>query len=599
MSQRDLFVDAFELPETKYEIHEALEASVSDDSPNAGVVDGENILARVVGPFFLVDGKSRNGRYYTRELWEKAIERNSEQMANGTMLGTIGHSQKLDDEALLQGLASHRVARLWIDDDQGVGMGEILVLNTPSGRALNAYLRGGVQFPVSSRGYGGFRNEKRDNAPVIDENSFELETFDFVRVQGVPIAIPKLVESLDKEATKIHTSLLGEATDPQVVTADPSTPSEEREMSANNTAATISALARQKAQVETDLTASYAENEELRSTNEKLTNTVSELEAQVTDVNATNEELAKYQALGTVEAIAEVFDRYNVLKAEHAELVEKASTLEAVQAELAAYKALGTVEAIEGALSVAEKFLDDNEASIDEALSVTEQYAQLGTVEEINAALDLLEAYQAVATPAELEEATELLAQYIELGTVSQIEELIERAEQMAESIRQQQFDAQVAELASETNAPTDIVAEMLESFGEEQARDMLVRLASHAAAEQREEDVVEVEAPAQEEEAVEEQPEQEADDVETHDADENDADDEDDQDTDEDEDEKEDEVIAESAPRRSRAGSLTETLMNQFSPVSVETLELSEEDISAEDNSINMTVGSLFESCN
>ncbi|MCP4528536.1 MAG: hypothetical protein GY833_21875 [Aestuariibacter sp.] len=592
MSQRDLFVDAFEMPVAKYEIHEAKDISIPDDSPNAGVVDGENILARVVGPFFLVDGKSRNGRFYTRKLWEKAIERTSEAMANGTMLGTIGHSQKLDDEALLQGLASHRVARLWIDEDQGVGMGEILVLNTPSGRALNAYLRGGVQFPVSSRGYGGFRNEKRDGAPIIDEESFELETFDFVRVQGVAIAIPKLVESLDMEASKIHTSLLGEGADSEQVTTDPKNTSEEREMSATDTAATISALARQKAQVENDLTASYAENEALSGTNETLTATVAELTAKVENFNAVNEELTKYKKLGSVEAISTVFEQFNSMKTAHGDLTEKAGSLESVQEQLAAYQALGTVEAIEGVMDVAEKLLDGGENAIAEASNVSEAYAELGTVEEINAALDLLEAYQAVATPVELEQATDLLEAYLELGTVSQVEALIERTEHMAESLRQQKFEAEVAVLAAETNAPSDIVAEMLESFGEDQARAMLTRLSGGTVAES----AATTATTATTEHTV----------VEGKDCD--DDEDEDDVDgidnDDSDEDDSVDEAaakakVSESAPTRSRAGSLTETLMKQFGQVTTDSVELSEEDVSARHSGKKLTVGGLFESCN
>ena len=34
-------------------------------------VDGVHILAKVKGQFFVPDGKSRNGRFYPKELWEK------------------------------------------------------------------------------------------------------------------------------------------------------------------------------------------------------------------------------------------------------------------------------------------------------------------------------------------------------------------------------------------------------------------------------------------------------------------------------------------------------------------------------------------------
>lgn len=582
MTQRDLFVDAFDLQTVTYEIHEAA-SKVADDSPNAGIVDGENILARVVGTFFLVDGKSRNGRFYTKELWETAIKRTNDRITSGQMLGTIGHSQPLDDAALLQGLASHRVARLWIDDKNAVGMGEILVLNTPSGRVLNAYLRGGVKFPVSSRGYGGFRQGKRDGAPIIDENTFELETFDFVRVPGVAIALPQLVESLDTEANELYNSIseelsVTESSDHSHI--DTTTTFEEDEMS-NDTAATISALARQKAQVEDDLTTAYSENEILRSKNETLdannnvsTKRIASLETSLVEAQTTVATVNNYQALGTVEAIQEVFKRYREMSTRTKELSGVVNEKAGLTTELDSYKSLGSVDEINTAMDIAEKLLSGAEDTVIDASDLAEQLSDLGTPEEINGALDLLESYAAMATPAELEQATDLLEQYIELGSVSEVNALIARSEQMAESMLSQKQTALVEALVAETNQPEDVVSDLVESLGEDGARSILGRLGGSKAT-----------STVKPHRAT------------NHTVDEDYIDDETAitaADLDESFDESFDETAA---PVRSRAGSLTESLMEQFSTLKEDSVELSET-ATVGRNTVGGRVGGLFESC-
>lgn len=584
MTQRDLFVDAFDLKTVSYEIHEA--ADVADKSPNAGLVDGINILARVVGTFFLVDGKSRNGRFYTKELWQTAIKRTNDRIEAGQMLGTIGHSQPLDDAALLQGLASHRVARLWIDEKNGVGMGEILVLNTPSGRVLNAYLRGGVKFPVSSRGYGGFRNGKRDGAPIIDEDSFELETFDFVRVAGVAIALPALVESLDTEAQKVF----GDIREALDCSADPlnpmcqlntTNPNFEEERMSNDTAATIAVLARQKAQVEDDLTTAYSENEILRGKNENLqtAKTVNDkrivaLEEELAGATRDLANLNGYKSLGTVEAIQEVFTRFSAMNAKAKELSGVVNEKAELATELESYKAFGSVEEVSQALDIAETLMTDAETTVSGAATMAEEFSEIGTPEEINGALDLLEAYAAMATPAELAEAAELLAEYVELGSVSEVETLVARTEQMAESLLAQKQQAAIQEMAAETGAPLDVVSEMLESLGAENTRNILGRLKSPSHA------TPEVSAKAKKPalvlpHEVEDEDEDEANDV-ADDADFNESFD-----------------AHEAASHRSRAGSLTESLMAQFSSVTEDTVELSE----SAPRASSSTAG-LFASC-
>jgi hypothetical protein len=169
-----------------------LAANATTAAPAAVTPKGTTILARAHGPFFLVEAASRNKRYYKRELWEKAIEKNKPRLESRQMVGTIGHEQEINDIALRDGLVSHIVEKLWIDE-KGMGRGEITVINTDVGRRLNTYLRSGMKFPVSSRAFGEFVPEQMiGDAQVINPETFQLETFDFVRNPGVEVATPRL-----------------------------------------------------------------------------------------------------------------------------------------------------------------------------------------------------------------------------------------------------------------------------------------------------------------------------------------------------------------------------------------------------------------------
>jgi hypothetical protein len=164
-------------------------------------MDIVHVLARVVGPFFAIDGRSQNNRYYSKQLWERVIKDDGvkDRLRRKKVFGTIGHDQDIDDKALREGKVSHVLSKMWIDEPSQVGMGEVYVLNTDTGRRLNTYLRAGAELPVSSRAYGKYRGKTGDGAQIVDEGSYKFETFDFVQLPGIAHAVPKLVEEFDDE----------------------------------------------------------------------------------------------------------------------------------------------------------------------------------------------------------------------------------------------------------------------------------------------------------------------------------------------------------------------------------------------------------------
>jgi hypothetical protein len=180
---------------------DVIEPEMSFQIEESGEVDGEHILAKVKGVFFCPNGKSRNNRFYPEALWEKALGDATVQqkLKSRTMFGTVGHETELNDKAILEGRISHIVTNAYINED-GKGMGEALILNTPAGRVLNTIMRAGSQVFVSSRAEGRFKGTK-NGMPIVDEDSYKLDTWDFVLNPGFTAANPKLVEELNNIQT--------------------------------------------------------------------------------------------------------------------------------------------------------------------------------------------------------------------------------------------------------------------------------------------------------------------------------------------------------------------------------------------------------------
>lgn len=402
-----------------------------DESDKTGIVDGVNILARAIGPFFIVDEASRNGRYYSKQLWERAIENSQQPMETGQMLGTIGHDQPLDDNALREGKASHRVSRLWIDEKTGLGMGEILVLGTTAGKELNAYLRGGVTFPVSSRAFGEYKG-KRGKDDIIDPESYVLECFDFVRTPGVSIAHARVVENHNDDSTDS--------------TKSPNPNIEVSPMTEH--AKALEHIAEAKAQLQV----------ELNSALDKVQSLTAQSESAATSqklVLAKNEELvAQVEALTAAAAVAAP-----LLKTyESIGVASELSTLLAThEATAKSWEKLGTHEELTGVVATLEGLV-----------------ASCGSAELLTAHCDHFEAYTDLGTPETLSKALDVLEQYSELGKPEAIEKAFEAAELLASSLTTQRTDEQQEELVKKFGIGESQAARLLGKFGYDETLETL-----------------------------------------------------------------------------------------------------------------------------
>ena len=138
--------------------------------------DNGNIL--VEGILATAEVKNGNGRYYSRDLWEREIKKYMDNVKHNRALGELDHP---DSSIINLKNVSHNIKRIWWDGDHV--MGAIEILPTPSGNILKALFDNRIPIGVSSRGMGSLR-QMGDLMEVQDD--FELLCWDFVSTPSNP-----------------------------------------------------------------------------------------------------------------------------------------------------------------------------------------------------------------------------------------------------------------------------------------------------------------------------------------------------------------------------------------------------------------------------
>jgi hypothetical protein len=122
--------------------------------------------------------KNGNGRYYSRELWEREMDKYMENVNANRALGELDHP---DSSIINLKNVSHNIKKIWWDGDNV--MGAIELLPTPSGNILRALFENKIPVGVSSRGMGSLK-QMGDLMEVQDD--FELLCWDFVSTPSNP-----------------------------------------------------------------------------------------------------------------------------------------------------------------------------------------------------------------------------------------------------------------------------------------------------------------------------------------------------------------------------------------------------------------------------
>lgn len=164
-----------------------------------------NILKTLKGPLSTCDKKNRNGRIYSRELWQNVL--NSEywkdMMKNNSLCGEVVHPgderQESDSFEIDISKVSHRIKEAHLEGDKL--MGTIEILDTEQGRNLLSLVDAGVTVGISARGVGDV------NGDEVDPYTYNLKTFDITLRPSDPNA--RLIPLTESE--RLHFKFINES----------------------------------------------------------------------------------------------------------------------------------------------------------------------------------------------------------------------------------------------------------------------------------------------------------------------------------------------------------------------------------------------------
>ena len=140
----------------------------------------------VEGILATAEVKNGNGRYYSKELWQREIDKYRQLVDENRAMGELDHP---DSTVINLKNVSHNIKDMYWDGDNV--MGKIEILPTPSGNILKSLIDSGITVGVSSRGMGSLK-PMGEVQEVQDD--FELLCWDFVSTPSNPDSFMHLVK---------------------------------------------------------------------------------------------------------------------------------------------------------------------------------------------------------------------------------------------------------------------------------------------------------------------------------------------------------------------------------------------------------------------
>ena len=132
----------------------------------------------VEGILATAEVKNGNGRFYSRDIWEREMDKYKDIINENRALGELDHPET--GVINLQNV-SHNIKSADWDGDHIIG--KIEILPTPAGNILKALIDNGISVGVSSRGEGSVRQM----GEVLEvQDDFNLICWDFVSTPSNP-----------------------------------------------------------------------------------------------------------------------------------------------------------------------------------------------------------------------------------------------------------------------------------------------------------------------------------------------------------------------------------------------------------------------------
>lgn len=163
------------------------------------------VLKVLKGTLSTLGKKNRNGRIYSRELWQNVLDSEywHDMVSNNSLFGECVHPadnrSTSDPFEIDANNVSHRISEAHIEGDRLIGTVEIL--DTDAGRNIASLIDSGCNIGISARGAGDL------NGDEVDPDTYQFKTFDLTfRPSDFNARLTPLTESERKRFKAIKES---------------------------------------------------------------------------------------------------------------------------------------------------------------------------------------------------------------------------------------------------------------------------------------------------------------------------------------------------------------------------------------------------------
>lgn len=162
--------------------------------------EGTGTRMRIKGKLQEAEVKNGNGRVYPMNILKKQVEMYTKgPVATRTATGELDHPES---SIINLNNVSHIITRVWWEGNDV--MGELELLNTPSGKIAQEIVLAGIPLGISSRGMGSV---KQLGETVEVQDDFELLCWDLVSVPSTPGAYMSLSEGKQTQINKDYSKV--------------------------------------------------------------------------------------------------------------------------------------------------------------------------------------------------------------------------------------------------------------------------------------------------------------------------------------------------------------------------------------------------------
>ena len=164
--------------------------------------EGTGARMRIKGKLQEAEVKNGNGRVYPMNILRKQVEMYTKgPVATRTATGELDHPES---SIINLNNVSHIITKVWWEGNDV--MGELELLNTPSGKIAQEIVLAGIPLGISSRGMGSV---KQLGETVEVQDDFELLCWDLVSVPSTPGAYMSLSEGKQTQVGKDYSKVNG------------------------------------------------------------------------------------------------------------------------------------------------------------------------------------------------------------------------------------------------------------------------------------------------------------------------------------------------------------------------------------------------------